>query len=304
MDRRIEAAKIRNAVLLAVAALIWGIAFVAQSVAMDYIGPFTYNGIRSLIGGIVLIPVILISDANKKKRGEYVKLWKKEKKNLIVGGVLCGICICVASNLQQAGIVGTDAGKAGFITALYIVIVPILGIFFKRKVSPVIWACVAVATAGMYFLCVSDKMSLSSSDLLVLMCAVAFSVHILVIDHYSPLADGVKLSCIQFFVCGIITSILMFIFERPDINAILSAYIPILYAGVLSCGVAYTLQIVGQKGLNPTVASLILSVESVFSVFAGWIILGQTLTGREIFGCALMFAAIIFAQLPIGKKKK
>lgn len=304
MDRRIEAAKIRNAVLLAVAALIWGIAFVAQSVAMDYIGPFTYNGIRSLIGGIVLIPVILISDANKKKRGEYVKLGKKEKKNLIVGGVLCGICICVASNLQQAGIVGTDAGKAGFITALYIVIVPILGIFFKKKVSPVIWACVAVATAGMYFLCVSDKMSLSSSDLLVLMCAVAFSVHILVIDHYSPLADGVKLSCIQFFVCGIITSILMFIFERPDINAILSAYIPILYAGVLSCGVAYTLQIVGQKGLNPTVASLILSVESVFSVFAGWIILGQTLTGREIFGCALMFAAIIFAQLPIGKKKK
>lgn len=136
------------------------------------------------------------------------------------------------------------------------------------------------------------------------MCAVAFSVHILVIDHYSPLADGVKLSCIQFFVCGIITSILMFIFEKPDINAILSAYIPILYAGVLSCGVAYTLQIVGQKGLNPTVASLILSVESVFSVFAGWIILGQTLTGREIFGCALMFAAIIFAQLPIGKKKK
>ena len=304
MDRRIEAAKIRNAVLLAVAALIWGIAFVAQSVAMDYIGPFTYNGIRSLIGGIVLIPVILISDANKKKRGEYVKLGKKEKKNLIVGGVLCGVCICVASNLQQAGIVGTDAGKAGFITALYIVIVPILGIFFKRKVSPVIWACVAVATAGMYFLCVSDKMSLSSSDLLVLMCAVAFSVHILVIDHYSPLADGVKLSCIQFFVCGIITSILMFIFEKPDINAILSAYIPILYAGVLSCGVAYTLQIVGQKGLNPTVASLILSVESVFSVFAGWIILGQTLTGREIFGCALMFAAIIFAQLPIGKKKK
>lgn len=304
MDRRIEAAKIRNAVLLAVAALIWGIAFVAQSVAMDYIGPFTYNGIRSLIGGIVLIPVILISDANKKKRGEYVKLGKKEKKNLIVGGVLCGICICVASNLQQAGIVGTDAGKAGFITALYIVIVPILGIFFKRKVSPVIWACVAVATAGMYFLCVSDKMSLSSSDLLVLMCAVAFSVHILVIDHYSPLADGVKLSCIQFFVCGIITSILMFIFEKPDINAILSAYIPILYAGVLSCGVAYTLQIVGQKGLNPTVASLILSMESVFSVFAGWIILGQTLTGREIFGCALMFAAIIFAQLPIGKKKK
>lgn len=304
MDRRIEAAKIRNAVLLAVAALIWGIAFVAQSVAMDYIGPFTYNGIRSLIGGIVLIPVILISDANKKKRGEYVKLGKKEKKNLIVGGVLCGICICVASNLQQAGIVGTDAGKAGFITALYIVIVPILGIFFKKKVSPVIWACVAVATAGMYFLCVSDKMSLSSSDLLVLMCAVAFSIHILVIDHYSPLADGVKLSCIQFFVCGIITSILMFIFEKPDINAILSAYIPILYAGVLSCGVAYTLQIVGQKGLNPTVASLILSVESVFSVFAGWIILGQTLTGREIFGCALMFAAIIFAQLPIGKKKK
>ncbi len=304
MDRRIEAAKIRNAVLLAVAALIWGIAFVAQSVAMDYIGPFTYNGIRSLIGGIVLIPVILISDANKKKRGEYVKLGKKEKKNLIVGGVLCGICICVASNLQQAGIVGTDAGKAGFITALYIVIVPILGIFFKRKVSPVIWACVAVATAGMYFLCVSDKMSLSSSDLLVLMCAVAFSIHILVIDHYSPLADGVKLSCIQFFVCGIITSILMFIFEKPDINAILSAYIPILYAGVLSCGVAYTLQIVGQKGLNPTVASLILSVESVFSVFAGWVILGQTLTGREIFGCALMFAAIIFAQLPIGKKKK
>ena len=293
--------QIKNSLLLFLTAFIWGAAFVAQSVGGDAVGCFTFNGVRSFIGALVLIPVILFLDRQKKKElGEDKFLEQKgEKKTLVLGGVCCGLLLCIASNFQQFGISFTTVGKAGFITAMYILIVPVLGIFMNRKVSIKVWFGVILATIGLYMLCMtSERVSLSKGDFLVLICAGFFSMHILIIDYFSPKCDGVRLSCIQFFVCGIISMIGAFVFENPDMGTILGGWLPILYAGVMSCGVAYTLQIIGQKNMDPTVASLILSLESVFSVLAGWVILHQTLSVREIFGCVLMFLAIILAQLP------
>ena len=242
----------RNSLLLFLTALIWGVAFVAQSVGMDYVGAFTFSFSRCIIGGVVLIPCIWFLNRRKEeepeKKASENRDKKAERRICVIGGVCCGIALFFASNLQQFGLKYTTVGKAGFITALYIILVPVLGI-----------------------------------------------------DYFSPKTDGVKMSCIQFFVCGILSGIAMLIFEEPSLGALLQAWMPILYAGVLSCGVAYTLQIVGQKDMDPTVASLILSLESVVSVLAGWVLLGQRLSLREISGCVLMFAAIILAQLP-GKK--
>ena len=293
--------QLRNSLLLLLTSFIWGVAFVAQSIGGEAVGCFTFNGVRSLIGAAVLLPVIAFLDGQKKKEmGEEKFLEQKgDKKTLLIGGISCGLMLCIASNFQQFGISFTTVGKAGFITAMYILIVPILGLFMKKKVSMKVWFGVVLATIGLYLLCMtSESFSLSKGDFLVLICAGFFSLHILIIDYFSPKADGVRLSCIQFFVCGLISMIIAFIFEQPNLGAILSGWLPILYAGVLSCGVAYTLQIVGQKNMDPTVASLILSLESVFSVLAGWVILNQKLSGRELFGCGLMFLAIIMAQLP------
>ena len=296
----------KNSILLLLTAFIWGVAFVAQSVGGAQVGCFTFNGVRSLIGAAVLIPVISFVDHQKRKElgaEEFLKQ-KGDTKTLLLGGICCGIMLCIASNFQQYGISFTTVGKAGFITALYIILVPILGLFMKKKVGPKIWLGVVLATIGLYMLCMtSESFSLSKGDFLVLICAGFFSLHILIIDHFSPKCDGVRLSCIQFFVCGIISMAAAFIFENPNLGAIISGWLPILYAGVLSCGVAYTLQIIGQKNMDPTVASLILSLESVFSVLAGWLILNQTLSGRELFGCVLMFGAIILAQMPDKKEK-
>ena len=291
----------KNSLLLLLTSFIWGVAFVAQSVGGEAVGCFTFNGVRSLIGALVLIPVIFFLDAQKKKElgEEKFQEQKGDFKTLLTGGICCGVMLCIASNFQQFGISFTTVGKAGFITAMYILIVPILGLFMKKKVSMKVWFGVVLATIGLYMLCMtSESFSLSKGDFLVLICAGFFSLHILIIDYFSPKADGVRMSCIQFFVCGIISMIIAFIFEQPNLGAILSGWLPILYAGILSCGVAYTLQIVGQKNMDPTVASLILSLESVFSVLAGWVILNQKLSGRELFGCGLMFLAIIMAQLP------
>ena len=296
--------EMKGNILLVITAVIWGAAFVAQSVSMDHIGAFTFQGVRSLIGSAVLVPVILALTSVKKKKGEYVKPGKKEKAQLWKAGIICGIILTVAANLQQAGIQYTTAGKAGFITALYIVVVPILGLFMKKKVSLRIWMCVIMAMVGLYLLSMTDGFRLSLGDTLVLLCAIAFSFHIVVVDHYASIVDGVKLSCIQFLVCGVISSILMFIFEEPQIDGLMKAAVPILYAGVLSCGVAYTLQIVGQKYTRPTVASLLMSLESVFAVLAGMIILREIPTAREAIGCIVMFAAIIITQLPEKTKIK
>ena len=289
---------LKNSLILLLTATIWGIAFVAQSVGMDYVGGFTFNGVRSIIGGIVLLPVIFVLDHQKAPITQTPEEKKAARKVLLTGGIACGVVLCLASNFQQFGIKYTTVGKAGFITACYIVIVPIIGLFLKKKCSPYIWAAVVMALVGLYLLCITDGFSISKGDFLVLICAVLFSVHILVIDYFSPKVDGVKMSCIQFFVCGILCGIPALLLEHPQLSSILAAWQPILYAGVMSCGVAYTLQIVGQKNMNPTVASLILSLESCISVLAGWIILGQSMSLREILGCIIMFGAIILAQLP------
>lgn len=296
--------QVKNSLLLLLTAAIWGVAFVAQSVGMEYVEPFTFNCTRSLIGGLVLIPCIWFLNRGKTEKKDVSPEQKKaDRKVLVTGGTLCGICLFAASNFQQFGIRYTTVGKAGFITACYIVIVPVIGIFLKKKCSRLIWLSVALALAGLYLLCITESFSIGKGDFLVLICALLFSLHILIIDHFSPLTDGVKMSCIQFFVCGILSGIAMLLTETPSLEKILSAWLPILYAGVLSCGVAYTLQIVGQKDMNPTVASLILSLESCISVLAGWLILGQQLKGRELLGCLAMFAAIILAQIPEKNSK-
>ena len=289
---------LKNSLLLLLTAAIWGVAFVAQSVGMDYVGAFTFNSVRSVIGSLVLIPVILFLNRQKPSSPQTDLQKKENRRTLITGGVCCGICLCLASNFQQFGIKYTTAGKAGFITACYIVIVPVLGLFLKQKCGPFVWAAVVMAVIGLYLLCIKDGFSIGTGDILVMICALLFSVHILVIDHFSPMVDGVKMSCIQFLVCGILSGIPALLLENPSLSSILAAWKPILYAGILSCGVAYTLQIIGQKNMNPTVASLILSLESCISVLAGWIILKQQLSLREFAGCGVMFAAIILAQLP------
>ena len=288
--------------MLVLTAFIWGTAFVAQSVGMDYLGPFTFNGVRSLIGGAALLPCIWLFQKGKGKATE--KPSRGARKELIAGGIACGLLLFAASSLQQIGIQYTTAGKAGFITAFYIVIVPVLGIFLHKKINGKVWGAVAIALAGLYFLCITEKFAVGKGDILIFLCALVFSIHILVIDYFSPKVDGVKMSCIQFFVCGIVSLPPMFFTETPKIGAIVEGWAPLLYAGVLSCGVAYTLQIIGQKNVNPAVASLILSLESCFSVLAGWMVLGEKLSMRESVGCVLMFAAIILAQLPDRKKEE
>lgn len=288
----------KNNILLVLTALIWGCAFVAQSVGMDFVGPFTFNMARFLIGAIVLLPVIWFMDRQRKTSAEK----GAGQKTLIIGGICCGIALAVASTLQQWGILFTTVGKAGFITAMYIVIVPLLGIFIGKKVRPLIIGCVAIAVVGFYFLCMTESLRLGLGDFLVLLCAIAFSIHILVIDHFSPKVDGVKMSAIQFLTAAIISAVPTLLWEQPVFTEILQAWQPVLYAGVMSCGVAYTLQIIAQKNADPTVASLLLSLESVFSVLAGWVLLGQGLSLKELFGCVLIFCAIILAQLPEKKK--
>ncbi|QIB70536.1 DMT family transporter [Aminipila butyrica] len=298
--------KKRSELMLILTALIWGTAFVAQRAGMEYIGPFTLNGLRCLLGALVLLPVILIMDRQQKR--EAIKTGalqpteaerKSEKRTLITGGLACGLIFFVSSSLQQLGMVYTTAGKAGFITSLYIVIVPILGIFLKQKVRPVLWACVALAIGGLYLLCIQEGFSMGKGDFLVLICALGFSLHILAIDYYSPKTNGVKLSCVQFLVCGLISLPCMFLFETVYWSDVLRCWLPLIYAGVMSCGLAYTLQVVAQKYTEPTVTSLLLSLESVFAVIAGIILLQEQISMREGVGCIIMFVAIILAQLPV-----
>ncbi len=299
-------------IMLLMASFIWGSSFVAQSVGMDYVGPFTFNAARNIIGGIVLIPVVFFLDKLKSKNENLTDSQesmsmasnKQSNKTLIIGGFLCGLALFGGITFQQFGIVHTTAGKSGFITALYIVIVPVLGIFMKKKVPSIVWVSVVIAVAGFYFLTIKEGLSIGIGDFLTLICAFFFSFHILIIDYFSPKVDGVKLSCIQFFVCGFISLIAMFIFENPNISSLLMAWAPVLYAGVLSCGVAYTLQVLAQKNTDPFVAALLLSTESVFAVVAGLLLLDQTMTLRESFGCLLVLFAITITQLPSRKTSK
>ncbi len=284
----------KNTVMLFSAAIIWGFAFVAQSAGMDYVGPFTFNAVRCLVGGLVLLPVAIYWG-----KGE----GNGNKKDLLVGGVLCGLILTCAMNLQQVGIVTTSVGKAGFLTALYIVIVPVLGLLFKKKCGMSVWIGVGCSVIGLYLLCMTgDSVQVATGDWFLLASAFLFSIHILVIDHFAPKVNGIQLSCLQFLVAGVLSCILMFTMETPSLPGLWDAKWSILYAGVLSSGVGYTLQILGQRNYNPTIAVLILSLESSFSVLGGFLILRQTLSARELFGCGLMFVAIVLAQLPQKEK--
>lgn len=295
--------------MLLLTAIIWGSAFVAQKSGMDYIEPFTYGGIRTFIGGLVLIPVIIFMSRRKNGNGDgsvsdgSSKIFNlKEDRTAIIGGLCCGAALFVASSLQQFGLLYTTAGKAGFITTLYVVFVPIFSLFLRKRVRPIMWICVVLGAVGLYLLCMTDAtFSLQRGDTLVLICAVAFAIHILVIDYFAPKADGVKISCVQFLFAGLLGIICMFIFETPNIHNILACWLPILYAGVLSSGVAYTLQVVAQKNADPTAASLILCLESVFSVIFGALLLHESMSLRELSGCAVIFLAVIISNLPEKK---
>ncbi len=293
--------QLRANLLLLLTAMIWGAAFVAQSVSMDYVGPFTFLCTRSILGGVVLLPVIAVM--GKGKQNETDAAAPGNRNVLLLGGLCCGVMLFISSALQQIGIQYTTAGKAGFITAMYMVLVPICGLFFGRRPGGKTWGAVAVALVGMYLLCLygSGAQNLSRGDLLEMLCALGFTGHILVIDHFSPRVDGVKMSCIQFFVCGILAGIFMLILETPSWESICNAAMPILYAGILSSGAGYTLQIVAQKDTQPTVASLLMSLESVFSLVFGWILLKEAMSGVELLGCLMIFAAIIWVQLPEKK---
>ena len=293
----------KGSIMLLITSLIWGTAFVAQSEGMNYVEPFTYNAMRTLLGGVVLIPVMILFRFSNKRNG-------KEKsscslRNTVIGGICCGIALFIASSFQQAGITQTTAGKAGFVTALYIVIVPMIGIFLHKKMPLRMWLFIAIALAGFRLLCIKQDIGISSGDLLVFFGAIAFAVHITVIDYFNQKnTDGVLMSCIQFFTAGLLMLICMFIFEKPTIPNIMGAGGTILYAGILSCGVAYTLQILGQKHTNPTLATMLMSLESVFAALSGWLILGEKLSIKEFIGCVLIFAAVILAQLAGTDKLK
>lgn len=290
----------RGSLLLLLTACIWGMAFVSQSKGMDYMHPFTFNGVRALIGAFVLLIYILVT---RKLAGP--KAQPIDWKVTLPAGLWCGLALTVASTLQQFGIKYTSVGKAGFITALYIIFVPLAGIFFKRKVSKLVWLSALIAAVGMYLLCMTESLVLGTGDIMVFLCAVVFTAHIMVVDYYSPKTDGAIVSCIQFTVCGIVCATGSLIWGAPTLAQICDGIGPLLYAGVLSCGVAYTLQIVGQRDVNPTVAALIMSLESVVATVSGWVAYkigflktDQTLTPRQIAGCILVFAAVILVQLP------
>ncbi len=292
--------KAQGSIMLLIAALIWGTAFVAQSEGMRYVEPFTYNAVRTLIGGIVLIPVIAAFRMSNRKKGEAAETEKASLKVTVTGGIVCGFFLFIASSFQQSGISMTTAGKAGFITALYIVIVPVFELILHRRTRIITWICVFVAAIGFYLLCIDEGFHVGKGDWLVLCCAVFFAMHIMSIDHFnSKNADPMLMSCIQFFTAGTLMAVSMFIFEEPKLDCIIDARYTILYAGIMSSGVAFTLQVIGQKNVPPAASTLIMSLESVFAALSGWLILHEQLLPKELAGCLLVFTAVIFAQLKL-----
>lgn len=296
--------RIIGPILLISAAMIWGLSFVAQKQGMEYVEGFTFNGIRSLIGGIVLLPVIFF-----RSRKNTVKLSPVEKKQTrkdnIKGILIVGTMLCIGSNLQQFAFDYIEPGKVGFITALYMLLVPLISFIAYKKKQPVTtWIGVILGVGGLYMICMggASSFSLGKGEILAMLCSIAFALHIIVIDKYAPKIDTIVLSCGQYLVTGIVSCILMFIFEKPDAGNIMQAAVPILYAGIMSCSCAFTFQIIGQKYTEPTLASMLLCTESVFSVIFSFIILGERMTVIEYVGCAVMFIAIIIAQLPAKKK--
>ena len=291
--------KLRGSLALMAATVIWGSAFIAQSVGMDYIEPFTFQAVRCFLAVLFLLPMIWLFDGDKKaffQEWADPKLWKT--------GFFCGSALFVAAGLQQVGLIYTSAGKAGFITAMYIVLVPILGLFFKRKPPVTAWISVLVAVAGLYLLsCVSTE-EVNIGDILLLGCALGFAVQITLVDKMAKNLDGLRLNCIQALVCAVLSAVVMLFTETPTLEGLAACALPIAYAGILSMGIAYSLQIVGQRHLEPTPASLIMSLESVFAALCGWLLLHEQMSPAELCGCALVFGAVILSQLPENMLKR
>ncbi|MBQ7700087.1 MAG: DMT family transporter [Clostridia bacterium] len=298
--------KLLGNILLILTAVIWGTAFVAQRAGMDKIEPLTFNASRMALGAVAVGLVAFLGWIKEKRTGagRTEEEQKQYNKNTVIGGVLCGCCLAGASILQQIGLVYTTAGKAGFITALYILIVPVIGfIFLKRKNTWIVWAAVLIGLVGMFLLCISEEFRLSKGDALICGCAFVFSFHIITCDHFVKKGNPVRMSAIQFATATVISTAAAFIAEQPSMDKIISAAVPILYCGLVSGGVGYTLQIVAQKFTDPTVASLLMSMESVFAVIAGVLLLHESMSVREIIGCVVMFVAIILVQIPLPKRK-
>ena len=283
--------QIKGIVQLLLATLIWGCAFVAQSMGMDHLGPMSFQAIRSLLAVLALLPVILLADRDP---GRYIPRWKA--KGLWKTGLLCGLALFVAQGLQQVGLQYTEPGKAGFITAMYIVLVPVLGLFLRRKCGIRVWISVALAVAGLYLLSCVGVTKINIGDILILISAGAFAVQIVLIDILAQELDGLRLNCVQFMVVTALSTLAAVFTEAPTWQAVWDCALPLLYTGVLSSGAAFSLQILGQQHLPPEPASLIMSLESVFAVLAGWVILGQTLSPTELLGCCLVFAGVILCQ--------
>lgn len=293
---------LRGSILLLLATVIWGSAFVSQSIGMDHIGPFTFQAVRCFLGGLILIPVIAIFDRRKTDGESFCSRWTDPK--LWKAGLLCGIPLFLACNLQQVGLVDTDAGKSGFLTAMYIVIVPVLGIFRRKKLTLMVPISVAIAVAGLYFLSGFGVASIRISDLLTIGCAFMFAVQITCIDIFAPDVDPLRLNTIQAMVCAVLSALVMAFTETPTWSGISACAIPLAHTGFLSMGVAYSLQILGQKDLEPAPAALIMSLESVFALLGGMLILKESMTAWETLGCALVFVAVILSQIPIPEKVK
>ena len=285
---------LRNSFLLLITATIWGTSFVAQSVGMQTVDPLVFNGTRSILAFVFLAVVMMI----RTKRSPELRVRLQNHPRIhLTGGIVCGILLFAASTIQSYGIKYTTAGKSGFITAFYVVLVPVISMLFGKKVSRTIWLAILLAVGGLYLICINESFTINRGDLLTMVCAVFFSFHILAIDHFTDQVDGIAMSCIQFLTVSVISVVLMILFVRPDFQAVREAWLPIGYAGIFSCGIAYTLQIVAQKGIHPAVASLLMSMESCISVLAGWLILHQAMSARELAGCGLMFAAIVLADV-------
>ena len=291
-----------GSISLLLATVIWGSAFVAQSVGMDHVGPYTFQAIRCAMAAIGLVPVIAIFDAGKNDGKSFISRFADKK--LWTAGVLAGIPLCFAANLQQIGILYTDAGKSAFLTAMYIIFVPLIGIFLKQRPSPMIPVCVLLAAIGLYFLSCAGVSGINIGDICLLLCALAFAVQITVIDRFAQIVDPLRLNCIQAGVCAAGSALVMLFTETPTLDGIAGSWWPMCYAGFLSMGVAYSLQIIGQKHLDPAPASLIMSLESVFAALSGWLFLQETMTFEESVGCILVFLAVILSQIPINMNKK
>ena len=292
--------KIQGCFILLVTTIIWGCAFVAQSIGMDHIGPFTFQAVRSALAVLTLLPVIFLFDLKKKDGKTYIARWCNRK--LWIAGSLCGIALFVASGAQQVGLIDTDAGKAGFLTSMYIVIVPILGLFFRKKLSISTIFGVLVAVAGLYLISGAGNTGIAPGDMLMILCAFAFAVQILLVERLGMGMDGLRLNCIQCLVCSLLSAVVMIFTETPTWGSLVDCAIPLAYAGCLSMGVAYSLQIIGQQKLDSVPASIIMSLESVFAALAGWLLLNERMSPREMTGCALLFTAVILSQLPAKKK--